>query len=159
MGTRAEELATQFEQAVADFARTIEGCSEAEWQKMCGDEGWTVAVTAQHVAGQFPLEHEFISAAAEGRAMPSYTWDDVNGKNDTRAAANASCTRADVLALLKDGSASMARYVRALTDEQLDRTSALPLAGGATVSTQQLIEGGVLIDHVRGHLASIKAAG
>ena len=32
-------------------------------------------------------------------------------------------------------------------------------AGGAEVSTQQLIEGGVLIDHVRGHLKSIKEAG
>lgn len=48
---------------------------------------------------------------------------------------------------------------RALSDEQLDRTGALPLADGASVSTQQLIEGGVLIGHVTGHLASIRAAG
>lgn len=46
----------------------------------------------------------------------------------------------------------------ALSDEQLDRTAPLALADGAGVSAQQLIEGGVLIEHVRGHLNSIRAA-
>jgi hypothetical protein len=45
--------------------------------------------------------------------------------------------------------------VRGLSDEQLERTAALALAGGASVSAQQLIEGGVLIDHVLGHMKSL----
>jgi hypothetical protein len=49
-------------------------------------------------------------------------------------------------------------WVRGLSDEQLDRTAPLPLANGAVVSTQNLIEGGVLIEHATAHLASIKAA-
>ncbi|MEO6197760.1 MAG: hypothetical protein ABIP58_06585 [Dehalococcoidia bacterium] len=40
----------------------------------------------------------------------------------------------------------MAAYIRGFSDEQLDATINLPLAGGAAVATQQLIEGGVLID-------------
>lgn len=159
MPTRAEELATQFEQAVADFRKTVEACSDAQWSAVCNAEGWTVAQTAQHVAGQFPLEMEFITAGAEGKPLPSYNWDDINGKNDTRAAKNASASKADVLKELADGAASTAAYVRALSDEQLDRAGALALANGAEVKTQQLIEGGVLIDHVKGHLASIQAAG
>lgn len=159
MGNRSDALAGQFEQAVADFAKAVEACSAAQWAAVCNAEGWTVAQTAQHVSGQFPLEMEFISAAAEGKPMPGYSWDDINGKNDNRAAKNASVTKADVVKELRDGAASTVAYVRGLSDEQLDRTGALLLADGALVSAQQLIEGGVLIAHVTGHLESIRSAG
>lgn len=159
MGTRSDGLASQFEQAVADFAKAVESCSDAKWSAVCNAEEWTVAQTAQHVSGQFPLEMEFISAPAEGKPMPAYTWDDINGKNDSRALKNSSASKADVLKELRAGAASTAAYIRALSDEQLDRTGTLGLADGASVSTQQLIEGGVLIAHVTGHLESIRAAG
>jgi hypothetical protein len=159
MGKRSEALADTFEKAMADFTAAVEACGDKEWQAICGDEGWTVAATAQHVAGQFPLELEYITAIAEGRSLPSYSWDDINGKNDARAAANTSATKADVLELLRREGGKAASYVRGLSDEQLDNTAALPLAGGATVTTQQLIEGGVLIAHVTGHTASIRSAG
>jgi hypothetical protein len=158
MGQRSTELANQFEAAVAEFAKTVEACTDEQWQAVCNAEGWTVAQTAQHVAGQFPLEMEFITAGAEGRPLPDYTWDDVNGKNDTRAAKNTGADKAGVLKELRAGAASTAAYLRALDDEQLDRTGSLCLADGATVSTQQLIEGGVLIAHVTGHLESIRGA-
>ncbi len=158
MGKRSDALAGQFEEAVADFAKAVEECSDTGWAAICNAEGWTVAQTAQHVAGQFPLEMEFITAAAEGKPMPAYTWDDVNGKNDSRAARNRSASKAAVLQELRAGAASTAAYLRALSDEQLDRTGALSLADGASVSAQQLIEGGVLIAHVTGHLESIRSA-
>jgi hypothetical protein len=159
MGARSAQLADEFEAAVKEFEQAIEGCSDAQWMAMCGGEGWTVAATAQHVAGQFPLEHEYISAAAEGRTAPGYSWDDINGKNQTRAGANTATGRPDVIKTLRTGAASEAGYIRGLTDDQLDRKMALPLAGGAEVSTEQLIKGGVLIEHVTGHLQSIRAAG
>jgi hypothetical protein len=158
METRSTQLASEFEQAIKEFEQAVDGCSDAQWSAMCGGEGWTVAATAQHVAGQFPLEHEYISAAAEGREAPAYTWDDINGKNESRANANTAASKADVIKTLRDGGASMAGYIRGLNDEQLDRTVAFPLAGGAAVSTEQLIKGGVLIEHVTGHLQSIRAA-
>ena len=102
---------------------------------------------------------EYITAAAEGREMPAYTWDDINGMNGRRAEQNSAASKADVLKELRAGAASTASYIRGLSDEQLGRAASLPLAGGASVSAQQLIEGGVLIDHVRGHLQSILAAG
>ena len=158
MGQRAETLANRFEDAVAEFTKTVEACSDADWGKTCGDEGWTVGQTAQHVSGQFPLEMEFIRAAAEGKAMPTYTWDDINGKNGSRAEANRGATKAQVLQELKEGGASTAAYLRGLSDEQLDRTGELGLAGGAAVSTEQLINSGVLIEHVTGHMQSIVKA-
>ena len=156
MPTRAESLADQFEQAVNDFAQTIEEIPDDQWSAKGGPEGWTIASVAQHVSGQFPLEMQYITAAAEGKEMPAYSWDDINGMNETRAEKNSAATKAEVLLELRDGAASTAAYVRALSDEQLDRTGALALAGGASVSAQQLIEGGVLIDHVRGHMKSLQ---
>jgi uncharacterized damage-inducible protein DinB len=159
MGERAEKLAADFQQATADLASEIENTPDEKWQTAQGPEGWTVAATAQHVAGQFPLEGEYIFAAAEGKPMPTYSWDDINHKNDKRAAENTDATKAEVLDLLRTDAAKMAEYVRNLSDEQLDRQVPLALADNAMVTTQQLIEGGVLIDHVRGHLESIRSAG
>lgn len=156
MGDRSSALADQFEMAVAEFAKEIEETPDDRWSAKTG-EGWTVAAAAQHVSGQFPLEMEYITAAAEGREVPSYSWDDINGKNDGRAAQNTAVSKAAVLEELKTGMASVSAYLRGLNDEQLDAKTALPLANGAEVSTQQLIEGGVLIDHVNGHLKGIQA--
>jgi hypothetical protein len=159
MGQRATQLADQYDQAVADFAKAIESCTEAQWASICNAEGWTVAQTAQHVAGQFPLEMTFITACAEGRDLPALTWDELNSKNETRAADNAKVTQSAVVKELRERAAPTSAYVRALSDEQLDRTGKLGLADGAEVSTEQLILGGVLIAHVTGHLESIRAAG
>ncbi len=159
MGQRAEQLASKFEEAVKEFAEIIQNYPDDKWADARGPEGWPVAAIAQHVSGQFPLEMEFITAAAEGRDLPAYSWDDINGKNDSRAAANMNASKDAVLRELRDGAASTAAYVRGLSDEQLDRAGKLGLANGAEVTTQQLIEGGVLIDHVRGHMQSINTAG
>lgn len=156
MSARSNTLATQFEQAVAEFAAAIEKCPDGHW-KAVPVGSWTVAATAQHVAGQFPLEAEYIVAAAEGRELPAYSMDDINGMNDRRAAKELGTSKADALKTLRDGGSSMAAYIRGLDDSQLDRKAKLPLAGGAEVTTQQLIEGGVLIDHVKSHLPTLRA--
>lgn len=159
MSKRSDELAERFEQALAELMDTVERCSEAQWRALCGEEQWTVAATAHHVGAQWPLEREYIVGAAERGKAPDYTWDDINQRNARHAQEFSAATKTDVLSLLREGGASMAAYVRGLSDEQLDRTVALPLADGAQVSTQQMIEGGVLIAHATEHLQSIRAAG
>ena len=159
MPTRAQALADKFEQAVAEFAHTIDQIPDGKWNAKGGPEGWTIAGVAQHVSGQFPLEMEYITAAAEGKSLPPYSWDDINAMNERRAEKHSSTSKADVLRELREGAASTADYVRGLSDEQLDRTASLALAGGASVSAQQLIEGGVLIDHVVGHMKSLRSPG
>ena len=159
MAGRSGELADRFEQAVGELIATVEACPDGRWGATCGDEGWTVAATAHHIGTQWPLEREYISAAAEGRSAPTHTWDEINARNARHAREFAACGRADVVDVLRSGSTSMAAYVRGLSDEQLDRTMSLPLADGAEVTTQQLIEGGVLIAHATTHLQSIRSAG
>lgn len=158
MGKIGTSLADQFDTQVQELRQFIEQCPDDKWDAVCNAEGWTVGQLAEHVAGQFPLEMEFIRAAGEGAPFPGYSWDDVNGKNDSRAAKAKGVTKAAVLAQLAAGAASTSAYVRDMSDAALTRTQPLPLAGGAEVNAQALIEGGVLIDHVRGHLASMRSA-
>ena len=64
----------------------------------------------------------------------------------------------DVLKTLRSGAAEVSAFIRGLSDEQLDRKSALPLAG-ADVTLEQLLLSGILIQHVEtDHLPAIKAA-
>ena len=158
MNQRATELAQRFEAAVAEFGETVEKCTPAQWAAICDSEGWTVAQTAQHVSGQIPLEMGFIKAASEARTLPILSWDELNTNNEGRAERNQSATRTEVLEELRSNAASAAAYIRALSDEQLDRTGKLSLADFAEVSTQQLIEGPVLIAHVEAHHESIRNA-
>jgi hypothetical protein len=151
MGERAQQLAARFEQAVEDFAAAVEACPEDVWRSVRGPEGWTVAAAAQHVSGQFPLEMEYVTAWAEGKPAPAYTWADVNAKNDARAAKNTNATKADVLKELRASAPGIASYIRGLNDEQLDRKMGLPLADGAEVTTEQVLLSGILIDHLDAH--------
>lgn len=158
MGERAQVLAATFDTAIKDLSATAESCTDAQWQAVCGGEGWTVAATVHHVGAQFGLELEYLTAAADGATPPTHTWDDINGLNESRAAKNSAISKADALKGLQEGAAKMSTYVRALSDEQLDATAPLALADGAAVSTEQLILGGVLIAHAVDHLASIRAS-
>jgi hypothetical protein len=158
MGQRSEDLARRFEQAVAAFEQTVQACPDDKWHGPC-DGGWTVAQMADHIAGQFPLEGEFFYAAAEGRDLPGHSWDEINKKNDDRAAAAQQITKDQVLKALRDSASPISGWIRGLSDEQLDRAAPLALADGAQVTTQRLLESGALIDHVGGgHLESIKKA-
>lgn len=157
MGSRSNALADQFEQAIDGLIATIERCTDADLKKKCGEENWTVAGAAHHVGVQFPLEFEYLSAAAEKRALPDYTWDYINQLNDARAQANSASPKEEAIRQLRFGRAMLAPWIRSLSDEQLDHASPLKLAEGANVTLQQLLEGGVLIDHARAHAKSIQS--
>lgn len=157
MSDRANALAEQFEKEISDLIQTIERCTDDQWKAKSGGE-WTVAATAHHVGAQFPLEMEYLTASVKGGPLPSYSWDDINKLNDERAKANADCDKVTAIRQLRDGSAEVSAWLRGLSDADLDRMNALALADGAMVSTQQLIEGGVLIDHARAHHAIIRSS-
>ena len=155
--TRAATLAEQFEKALGELIQAVEEHPDDQWHSVCGDEGWTVAATAHHVGAQWPLEKELLDAAVGLASMPGYTWDDVNARNEQHGQEFSAASKAEVLAILRDGGPTMASFVRGLSDAQLDSPVAFPLANGAPVTPQQLIEGGVLVGHVVAHLKSIRA--
>jgi hypothetical protein len=156
---RAAKLADQFEQTIRDLSQVIEQCSDEQWRALCGEEQWTVAATARHVGAQWPLEREYLDAISSGSPMPQHTWDQINERNEKHADDYKSVNKADVVSFLRDKAPAQASWVRGLSDEQLDRKAPLPLADNAMVSTQDLIEGGILIGHAQAHVASIRAVG
>jgi hypothetical protein len=154
---RSAALAASFEDAITGVAALVEGCSDAEWQQVCTGEQWSVAVTAHHIAASTSPLMDFIGLVADGQPLPPITLDMIHDGNANHAQAFAQCTREETLVLLRDDGARVADRVRALSDEQLDRTAAVPLFGGAETSAQALIET-LLIGHPKDHGGSIKAA-
>lgn len=155
MGARADMLAKQFEAKADELTDTIEKLSDAEWKKVTAAEKWSVGVTAHHVAGAHEPIAGMAKAVASGQTLPPFTMEMLHEGNAKHAKEFAGCTRVETLALQKKGVASAAATVRGLSDAELDRTGTL-LTDMPTMSVQQIIEG-VLIDHVREHLDSIRA--
>ena len=154
MSTRAQALATRFEQANADVIRAVEPLSDAQWGAKTAEEGWTVGVVAHHIAQSHQGVAGLAEIVASGKPVPSITWDVIHQGNASHARDHAHCTKAETLALLRDNGAAAAKLVRGLSDQQLDRSASVI---GNTMSAGQVVEH-ILIGHPQGHLASIKAA-
>ena len=135
MGARSEALAKAFESTAA--------------------ENWPVGVTAHHVAGAHESIAGLVKTLASGQSIPNLTMAMIDEGNAQHAKQFANCTKAETLDLHKKGAASAAATVRAIDDAHLDRTATV-LQGMPAMSAQQAIEG-ILINHITGHLGSIKA--
>ena len=155
MHTRADALATRFEQACRDFACTIQGMSDRAWNSTTSEEGWTVAAVAHHAAGSSGPISLMARAAATGAPMPPLTMDALNQMNADHAKQYANVSRDETLAFLLETAEPAAATVRSLSDEQLNGKAMMPF--GAEMTAEQIIEN-VLIGHLIGHGASIMAA-
>jgi uncharacterized damage-inducible protein DinB len=155
MGARADMLAKQFEAKAGELTDTIEKLSDADWKKVTTAEKWSVGVTAHHVAGAHEPIAGMTKAVASGQTLPPFTMAMLDESNAKHAKEFAGCTKAETLALHQKGVASAAATVRGLADAELERTGTL-LTDMPTMSVQQIVEG-VLIDHIREHLDSIRA--
>ena len=154
MGERTVALAAQYQQAVQDLIDLVQRCSDEQWQSLCPDEGWTVAVTAHHVTDWWPVIAPLVQAIGTGGPISAPSGGAVHQKNAEHAERFAGCTQAETAALLQEGSAAVARQLRAMPDEQLDRTATV---WGREMSAQLLIERN-LIGHARTHTSGIRTA-
>jgi hypothetical protein len=157
MSKRSDALAEQFQQANAGAIAYVVGCSDEEWRARSRDEGWPVGFVAWHIGDACNAVMGFVNAVANGQALPNLTaqmLDDMNARN---LAQHAGAGKAEALEQLRRNETAITEAIRALSDEQLDRTAAMPMMGGKQMSAQQLIEGG-LIFHARGHVESMKSA-
>ena len=158
MSERAAALARQLQEQGDQLVSLIEGCSEAGWRTVCAAEGWTVGVTAHHLAdGHLPAGVQFVELLVNGQPLPPITMEQIDQMNAEHAVAQANCTRPETLAALRRNAARAVEFVGGLSDEQLDRSAPLAAAGGATVSAEQLIQM-ILIQSSGEHLTSLRAA-
>jgi anti-sigma factor ChrR (cupin superfamily) len=158
--SRSARLADQFEAAQESFIRLVESLTVDHW-RMRGkntpelrineeDESRPVGVIAHHVAVNQDWIMNRIKAIIEDKPTPPVDFKVINAQH---ANEHAHATRAEVLALLRESKARIAKDVRAIRDDQLDKERQLP---SGTMSVQQRIER-VLIGHMKAHQGSIEA--
>lgn len=157
MSQRANELAAAFERANETVIAAIERCSDEQLRAVCDGEGWPVVVTAHHIALSYQPIADLARQIGIGGPIPPLTPEQLDQMNAEHARACANVSREETVALLRREAAAAAERVRGLTDEQLDRSAAVVLAGGQTLSAADMIEQ-ALIGHPADHGRSIQAA-
>lgn len=153
MSERAEALAARFQEANQAFIEAVEGIPEDRWKTEVPGEGWPVGVVAHHVGFMYGISAGWVLAQANGEELqpdPETT----NEINAEHARQYAGCTREEAVELARRNGEAMARLLRGLSDEQLDRRR---MWRTYDLSTENVIEN-VVIRHSQMHLASIRAA-
>ena len=155
MSKRAKDLSMRLQAFTDDVVGFVEGCSDADWLKVC-QEDWTVGVTARHIgAGHFKVIG-LAKMIVNGEKLPEMTRPQLIDLANAHAREHAGCTRKQVVDVLRQTGTSLVGYVAGLSDADLDRTGHMALLGGS-VSTQQFLEA-VILGSGGEHLASMKAA-
>jgi hypothetical protein len=153
----AQALAHQFEEAVQTLGALLERCSVEQWRTICPEEGWTVGVTAHHVAGSFRFISGLIEALAVGNPLPEVTEAGIDEGNARHAVKFADCDQGETIAGLRVKGAAAAQLIAGLSDEQLENAAPFALRSGRVTSVRRIIER-MLIGHVESHRADIEAA-
>ncbi len=158
MSTRAERLARELEQANAEVIAFAEACPADVWTIPCVDDGRTVAAVVRHVGGAYIAHARLVQAVAAGEPVPAMfgDWAAIHQGNAISAEKYARADRGETLASLQRNGANLARIIRTLSDEQLDRAAVVPIFGEASRTTEQIIEFPV-IAHPYGHLVGLRA--
>ena len=154
MNERVQALAAEFERANGELIAAVDGFSEAQWRTWCEGEGWSVAVTAHHVAVGYAAIAEMLRLAARGEAR-RLSFEQLHERNARHAEDYADVGRAETVDLLRRNGAEALAVVRGLDDARLHLVPGNE--GGQGRSPAELIER-VLIGHLRGHFASIRTA-
>ena len=103
MGAKVEGFVKQYESKVQETTAAIEKLSDADWKKVTAAEKWPVGVTAHHVAsGHEPIAN-IVKTLAAGQSVPHFTMQMLDEMNAKHAAEHASCTKAETIALHKQG--------------------------------------------------------
>jgi DinB superfamily len=152
---RAAALADEFAAANDAAIAFAESCSESQWQSVVPGEEWTVGVVLHHVAEGHAQAARWLRSMAAGEGVAD-TGADIDRHNVTHAEQWAEVSVADTVALLRDNGQRTEALLRALTDEELDRTAPFGPAGGQLFPVAQLAK--VASGHPRGHLAHAKEA-
>jgi hypothetical protein len=154
MGAKGEAFARQFEAKVGEASALLEKLTDADWKKTTTAEKWTVGVTAHHIASAYEPVTHIIKTIAAGQALPHFTPQMLDAMNAQHARDFAGCTKAETLALHKQGAAAAAAAVRGLSDAELAKTGVV-FTGMPPMSAEEMVKR-ALLDHVDEHFGSIR---
>jgi hypothetical protein len=154
MGAKAEAFVKQYEAKVQEATAVLEKLSEADWKKTTAAEKWTVGVTAHHVAGAHEPIANIVKTLADGQSIPHFTMQMLDEMNAKHAVEHAGCTKAETIALHKQGAAKAVAMVRTLSDEQLAKRGTV-FTGEPPMSAEEMISR-ALLGHIDDHYGSIR---
>src|SRR5262245_48476221 len=122
---RAEALAARLIQGANALTALAESLTEAQWQTRIPRDGRKVGVVVHHVGNMYPLEIQLAQLLAAGKPIADVTWDAVHALNARHAIENGAVTKEAAIELLERNSVAAAAAIRALSDEELDRSAAV----------------------------------
>ena len=148
------ERAAQVEAANDELIAFIEGCTDEDWTKRCGGEGWSVGVVAHHIAWGHHVAAGWIETLVSGRDIPGSP-ESHDAGNAATAAEAIGVTRQEVIDLARRNIVELAGVVRSLSETDLEKTGAFGPGGGFPMSVARLAGARRHLDH---HLGSIRTA-
>lgn len=154
---RANALAERLEQGARALEAAASALTEIEWHTRIPGDGRTIGVVVHHVATMYPLEIQLAQALAAGKPITEVTSDVVNQLNAKHVQENSAVTKNEAIELLRRNSAAAASAIRALSDEELDRSETVSLNADAPLTCQFFLEDHA-VRHSYHHLARIRAA-
>ncbi len=152
---RSGALADDFAWANAEAVAFARSCSEDAWMRPVPGEGWTVGVVLHHIAESHGNTRRWVEEMAQGDGVTD-TADTIDEANAAHAVRAASVTPTETVSLLEDNGARLAATLRALSDEELDRSAVFGPAGGRAFPTFELAS--VPARHTREHLSHARSA-
>jgi uncharacterized protein (DUF2252 family) len=152
---RAAALADDFARANAEAVEFARTCPADGWARTVPGEQWTVGVVLHHIAVSHENGRRWLTGMARGDGVPDSAAS-IDQANAEHAVGAAAVTPTETVALLEANGARLEATLRALSDEDLDRTAPFGPAGGRTFSTADLAP--VTAGHTREHLEHARTA-
>jgi hypothetical protein len=157
MTQRTSALAERLEEGARALATFASALTDAEWQTRVPKDGRKIGVIVHHVASVYPLEIQLAQTLAGGKPVTGVTWDAVHEMNAAHAKEHDAVTKETALELLRRNSTAAAAAIRALRDEELDRSAPVSLNSDAPLTCQFMLEDHA-VRHSYHHLARMRAA-
>ena len=155
---RAEIKAADLRDKLQELEDLVESCSDEAWLSTNTAEGWPVCVLAHHITVHLGLL-DVAKAIAAGERPPQAdsTPEMLDFKNAERATVYASVSRDQVLHAIREYGPPAVQTLREMPDEDLDKSISMAIAGGATITVEQILDGPMLAN-MREHLDSLRGA-
>jgi hypothetical protein len=152
---RAAALAADFAAANEEARQFAGSCTDADWHRNVPGEDWTVGVVLHHIAEGHANGLRWLRSMASGEGV-SESAEDIDKANAAHATRAGSVGQVETTLPLANNGVLLEQALRALTDEELDRSAPFGPADGRMLPTGDLAA--VAARHTRSHLSSALSA-
>lgn len=153
--SRGWELLAGVEARLHALERVVSETSDADWERPCEGEGWSLGLVAYHIARGFDRQTGWVEDLVRGGDPHAFSWDETNALNESIARRHPRPSRDDVLRTARNAISRLRDAVGSLGDADLARP-VFTYEGKERHIDWLLVR--LMPRHADGHLASIAAA-